>query len=122
MNNLEKQANWQEWGVELEVKGYFRESYDGHKKGDWRETLLERTRFPVRKQITKNNILLTYKLETPGDEDIEVEALVYYIDKNGDIHYVHMRDVNKENLRLTSDMDDWETDTNHGNEQAISIK
>ena len=21
MNNLEKQANWQEWGVELEVKG-----------------------------------------------------------------------------------------------------
>ena len=122
MNNLEKQANWQEWGVELEVKGYFRESYDGHKKGDWRETLLERTKFPVKKQVQKNNILLSYNMKTPGDEDIEVTALVYYIDKEGKEHFVHMRDVNKENLRLTSDMDDWETDTSYGNEQAISIK
>ena len=122
MNNLEKQANWKEWGVELEVKGYFRESYDGHKKGDWRETLLERTRFPVKKQVQKNNILLSYNMKTPGDEDIEVTALVYYIDKEGKEHFVHMRDVNKETLRLTSDMDDWETDTSYGNEQAISIK
>ena len=122
MNNLEKQANWQEWGVELEVKGYFRESYDGHKKGDWRETLLERTKFPVKKQVQKNNILLSYNMKTPGDEDIEVTALVYYIDKEGKEHFVHMRDVNKETLRLTSDMDDWETDTSYGNEQAISIK
>lgn len=122
MNNLEKQANWKEWGVELEVKGYFRESYDGHKKGDWRETLLERKKFPVKKQVQKNNILLSYNMKTPGDEDIEVTALVYYIDKEGKEHFVHMRDVNKETLRLTSDMDDWETDTSYGNEQAISIK
>ena len=122
MNNLEKQANWKEWGVELKVDGYFRESYDGHKIGDWRETLLERTRFPVKKQVTKNNVLLTYKLETPGDEDIEIEAIVYYIDKNGDIHYVHMLDVNKENLRLTNDIDEWELDTSYGNEQNINLK
>ena len=122
MNNLEKQVNWKEWGVELEVKGYYRESYGGYKKGDYRETLLERKRFPVRRLVTKKNILLSYKMETPGDEDIEVTALVYYIDKKDEIHFIHMLDVNKEILRLTDDMDDWETDTSHGNEQNISIK
>ncbi|MCR4922024.1 MAG: hypothetical protein K5945_10050 [Bacteroidaceae bacterium] len=122
MLNIERQTNWKEWGVELSVKGYFRDDDYDHKKGDLRETLLEKKKFPVKQQITKSDILLTYNMETPGDEDIEVDAMLYYTDKNGTDHYIHMSNPNNEILRITDNMDDWESDYESSSDQKINIK
>ena len=116
MSELQKQSNWKEWGVEMEVNGYFRED------GTFRENLMKRKRFPVKQLITKNNIVLTYAMETPGDEDVEVDAQLYYIDANDDIHYIHMRNTNDEVLRLTNNSEDWGVDQASKNDQQISLK
>lgn len=115
MQNIQKQENWKEWGVELEAKGYFREN------GSFRETLLEKTKFPVSTMITKNNVVLNFTLKSPGDEDVDLTALVYYTDKDGKDHYVHMRNTNDETIRLSDNMDDWGTDVSEAGEQTVSL-